>query len=147
MDTNIAVFKGKEIRRTLHKNEWWFSVVDVVEALTGSDRPRKYWADLKKKLADEGHDELSDKIGQLKLKSSDGKFYETDCTVALFGLKVFSYVPRLYHSARTGYFEECSRFFTVKQGERFLGQVFEERGRHAEFSFGKAYDARFVMKK
>src|SRR5574337_533794 len=79
MDKSIAVFKGKEIRRTLHKNEWWFSIVDVIEALTGSDRPRKYWGDLKKKLSDEGYNELSDKIGQLKLKSSDGKLYETDC--------------------------------------------------------------------
>jgi hypothetical protein len=52
-------------------------VVDVIQALTGSDRPRKYWSDLKTKLKKEGS-ELSEKIGQLKLIASDGKFYKTD---------------------------------------------------------------------
>jgi len=79
LETNIAVFRGKEIRKTIYKNEWWFSVVDVIEALTGSERPRKYWNDLKNKLPEEGYIELSEKIGQLKLQSTDGKYYETDC--------------------------------------------------------------------
>jgi hypothetical protein len=77
--TKIAIFKGKEIRKIIFQNEWWFSVVDVIETLTGSDRPRKYWSDLKKKLVAEGYSELSEKIGQLKLLSSDGKKYLTDC--------------------------------------------------------------------
>jgi DNA-damage-inducible protein D len=79
MESHIAIFRGKEIRKILHNNEWWFSIVDVAEALTGSERPRRYWNDLKKKLLQEGYDELSEKIGQLKLPSSDGKLYETDC--------------------------------------------------------------------
>lgn len=79
MDSHIAVFRGKEIRKTIHNDEWWFSIVDVVEALTGSERPRKYWSDLKKKLFEEGYDQLSEKIGQLKMPSADGKYYETDC--------------------------------------------------------------------
>ena len=74
METNIAVFRGKEIRKTIHKNEWWFSIVDVIEALTGSERPRKYWSDLKNKLSEEGYAELSEKIGQLKLQATDEKF-------------------------------------------------------------------------
>ena len=41
--TKIALFKGKKIRKTLHRNEWWFSVIDVVEALTDSSQPSKYW--------------------------------------------------------------------------------------------------------
>lgn len=77
--TQIAIFKKKEIRKTLHNGEWWFSVIDVVAAVTESDRPRKYWSDLKKKLVQEGYSQLSEKIGQLKLRSSDGKYYETDC--------------------------------------------------------------------
>jgi len=93
MDKGIAVFKGKEIRRTLHKNEWWFSIIDVVEALTGNDRPRKYWNDLKKKLFEEGYAELSEKIGQLKLQSSDGKFYETDCANAETMFRVIQSIP------------------------------------------------------
>lgn len=77
--TKIAIFKGKEIRKTIYKNEWWFSVVDVVEVLTGTDRPRKYWNDLKTKLVKEGYTEVSEKIGQLKLQSPDRKLRETDC--------------------------------------------------------------------
>ena len=66
MITKIAVFKGKKVRKTIHNNEWWFSVIDVVEVLTESERPRKYWNDLKKKLISEGYIEVSEKIGQLK---------------------------------------------------------------------------------
>ena len=72
-ENKIAVFKGKKIRRAIHKNEWWFSIVDVIEVLTGSERSRKYWNDLKKKLSDEGYSEVSEKIGQLKMEAPDGK--------------------------------------------------------------------------
>ena len=74
----IAIFENRKVRRLWHNEDWWFSVVDVVGALTDSDRPRKYWSDLKVKIQEEGS-ELSDKIGQLKLQSEDGKFRETDC--------------------------------------------------------------------
>lgn len=65
----MAIFKGKQVRRTTHNNEWWFSVIDVIEILTESERPRKYWNDLKKKIIEEGYFQLSEKIGQFKLKS------------------------------------------------------------------------------
>jgi len=86
MENKIAIFKGKKIRRTMHNGEWWFSIIDVVEVLTGTERPRKYWSDLKNKLLEEGYAEVSAKIGQLKLESSDGKLRETDCanTESLF---------------------------------------------------------------
>ena len=71
--TKIAVFQKKEVRKTIHNNEWWFSIIDIIEALTGTERPRKYWSDLKKKLTKEGYFEVSEKIGQLKLLASDGK--------------------------------------------------------------------------
>ena len=74
----ITEFRGKQVRRVLHNDEWYFSVVDVVEAVTESERPRKYWSDLKKKLLDEGYNQLSENIGQLKMEGSDGKFYATD---------------------------------------------------------------------
>ena len=93
METNIAVFRGKEIRKTIHKNEWWFSVVDVIEALTGSERPRKYWSDLKNKLSEEGYVELSEKIGQLKLQSTDGKYYETDCANTETMFRIIQSIP------------------------------------------------------
>lgn len=75
----MAIFEGKHIRKMLHDGEWWFSIIDVIEVLTGSDRPRKYWNDLKKKLLAVGYAEVSEKIGQLKMLASDGKMRTTDC--------------------------------------------------------------------
>ncbi|MBF0558713.1 MAG: Bro-N domain-containing protein [Nitrospirae bacterium] len=92
-ETQLAVFKGKEIRRMFHNNEWWFSITDIVEVLTGTERPRKYWNDLKKKLFEEGYDELSEKIGQLKLMSSDGKKYETDCANTETMFRIIQSIP------------------------------------------------------
>ncbi len=71
--TKIAIFHKKEIRKTIYNNEWWFSIIDVIEALVGTERPRKYWSDLKKKLIKEGYSEVSENIGQLKIIASDGK--------------------------------------------------------------------------
>jgi len=73
----IALFEGKEIRKVWYKEKWYFSIIDVVEVLSRSDRPRKYWDDLKRKLIEEGS-EVSDKIGQLKMQATDGKMRDTD---------------------------------------------------------------------
>jgi hypothetical protein len=77
--TKIAIFKGKQIRRIIYLGEWWFSVVDIVEVLTDSNIPRRYWSDLKIKLKKEGFVEVYEKIVQLKLEAPDGKLRETDC--------------------------------------------------------------------
>ncbi len=91
--TKIAIFQKKEIRKILHKGEWWFSVIDVVEALSGTDRPRKYWNDLKKKLVKEGFTEVSEKIGQLKMLSPDGKMRETDCATTETMFRIIQVIP------------------------------------------------------
>ena len=78
-NTQIALFRGQKVRKIIHNNEWWFSVVDACEVLSGSSIPRRYWSDLKRKLVEEGYSELYEKIVQLKLPSQDGKFYQTDC--------------------------------------------------------------------
>ena len=78
--TITNLFEGKEIRSIWdsEKEEYYFSVVDVINALAEPKEPRKYWNDLKKRLQTEGS-ELSEKIGQLKMKSlKDGKMYKTD---------------------------------------------------------------------
>jgi hypothetical protein len=77
--SHIKLFQSKEIRShwDTEKEEWYFSVIDVIQALTGNDRPRKYWSDLKSKLKREGS-EVSDKIGQLKMPATDGKSRVTD---------------------------------------------------------------------
>ncbi len=78
-DTAIKLFESKKIRSIWDddKEKWYFSIIDVVEVLTGTDRPRKYWSDLKAKLKKEGS-ELSEKIGQLKMAAEDGKMRITD---------------------------------------------------------------------
>ena len=69
--------ENKKVRTIWNDDEesWYFSIVDVIEVLTNSDRPRKYWSDLKAKLVKEGS-ELSEKIGQLKMAAEDGKMRE-----------------------------------------------------------------------
>jgi DNA-damage-inducible protein D len=76
---DIVVFQDENIRRIWYKEEWYYSVIDVIRVLTESSRARKYWADLKIKLKEEEDFEVSENIGQLKLQSTDGKYYLTDC--------------------------------------------------------------------
>src|SRR3972149_1432094 len=92
-ENHIAIFKGKSIRKTIFQKEWWFSVIDIIEALTGTERPRKYWNDLKKKLRDEGYGEVSENIGQLKLLASDGKKYLTDCANTETIFRIIQSIP------------------------------------------------------
>lgn len=73
-ENNIVLFKGKKIRKTIHNKEWYFSVVNVVEALTGSPAPRQYWGVLKSREV-----QLLTICLRLKLEANDGKKYETDC--------------------------------------------------------------------
>ena len=76
LETLTNLFEGNEIRSIWdsEKEDYYFSVIDVISVLSESKRPRKYWNDLKTKLIAEGS-QLSENIGQLKLKSSDGKYY------------------------------------------------------------------------
>lgn len=76
---SIKIFEEKKVRTLwdAESEKWYFSIIDVIEVLTESPRPRKYWNALKTKLKNEGS-ELSQKLGQLKMQSADGKFYLTD---------------------------------------------------------------------
>ena len=69
-ENSVKIFEQKQVRSHWDEKQekWYFSVIDVIEILTGSNRPRKYWGDLKAKLKQEGS-ELSEKIGQLKMKA------------------------------------------------------------------------------
>lgn len=75
----IQIFEDKKVRVLWdgEQEQWYFSVIDVIEVLTNSDRPRKYWSDLKARLIKEGS-QLSEKIGQLKMEAGDGKKRLTD---------------------------------------------------------------------
>jgi hypothetical protein len=93
-EKSVVLFNQKKIRRHWdEENEiWYFSVTDVIEILTESNRPRKYWNDLKIKLRDEGS-ELSAKIGQLKLLATDGKRYLTDVADTETLLRLIQSIP------------------------------------------------------
>src|SRR3989344_1121267 len=90
----VALFEGKRIRRQWdEENEkWWFSVVDVVGALSDSVDPRKYWNKLAQRLRDEGSESVT-KCHQLKLDSSDGKFYLTDCADTKIMFRIIQSIP------------------------------------------------------
>ena len=136
-ETHIAIFNGKTIRRSLIENKWFFSVVDVIGVLTDSPRPRKYWSDLKIKLKEEGS-ELSDKIGQLKLKSGDGKEYETDCadTEAIF--RIIQSIPSKRAEpfkrwlARVGY-ERIQEIENPELAQERMKKLYELKGYSKEW--------------
>ena len=92
--SNIKLFQDQKIRSQWNadEEEWLFSVIDIIQALTGNERPRKYWSDLKRKLNQEGS-QLSDKIGQLKMPSADGKFYLTDVADTETLLRLIQSIP------------------------------------------------------
>ena len=81
MSNDMKLFEGNKIRSLWdsEKEEWYFSIIDILAVLTDSNNPRRYWSDLKRKMKDEeGADQLYENIVQLKLKSLDGKMRETD---------------------------------------------------------------------
>jgi hypothetical protein len=78
-NANLKLSESRQVRSIWNSEEekWYFSITDIIEVLTETDRPRKYWSDLKSKLRKEGS-ELSEKIGQLKMAAEDGKMRNTD---------------------------------------------------------------------
>lgn len=81
MGNDVKLFEGNRIRSIWNneKEEWYFSIIDVVNVLTDSKNSRRYWSDLKRKMKEEeGADQLYENIVQLKLKAPDGKMRETD---------------------------------------------------------------------
>mgnify|MGYP000509022377 CR=1 FL=1 len=102
----IQLFEDKKIRTAWdeEQEEWYFSIVDVISVLTGTENPRRYWSDLKRKLKKEGAVELYEKIVQLKMLSSDGKRYKTDVAIqnSYCGLSSLS-LPRKPSRLRRGW--------------------------------------------
>ncbi len=92
-DKRLAIFQGKQIRKTWHKDEWWFSVVDVTRALTDSEDPRNYWKVLKHRLIEEGANEVVTNCNQLKLTAEDGKLRETDCVNTEGAFRIIQSIP------------------------------------------------------
>ena len=93
--SNLKLFESKKIRShwDAEQEKWYFSIVDIIEVFTGTDRPGKYWADLKAKLKREGS-ELAERIGQLKMGAEDGKMRETDIADTEQLFRLIQSIPR-----------------------------------------------------
>ncbi len=89
----LVVFEGAKIRRVWHEDQWYFSVVDVVRVLTDSSDPKDYWYRMKKREAESTGIKLSTFCRQLKLSSSDGKKYETDCSNTESMFRIIQSIP------------------------------------------------------
>ena len=94
MTDKIKLFEQKQVRThwDAENEEWYFSVVDVVEVLTESPSPRKYWSVLKTRLKKEGS-ELATNCSQLKMQAADGKYYKTDCMTTKNILRLVQSIP------------------------------------------------------
>ena len=91
---NIKLFESKKVRSGWNEQEgqWYFSIIDVIEILTDSSIPRRYWSDLKMKLRSEGS-EVYEKIVQLKMEAPDGKMRETDAAGTPALLRIIQSIP------------------------------------------------------
>lgn len=94
-NSSIQLFEDQKIRTAwdAEKEEWYFSIIDVISVLTDTANPRRYWSDLKRKLKAEGANELYEKIVQLKMLSSDGKRYKTDVANTEQLLRIIQSIP------------------------------------------------------
>jgi len=131
--THIAMFKGKSIRRKLVGNKWFFSVVDIVGALTDSENPRNYWNMLKIREKESSGTELYTICVQLKLKSGDGKEYETDCADTEGIFRIIQSIPSKKAEpfkrwlARVGY-ERIQEIENPELAQERMKKIYELKG-------------------
>ncbi len=91
LENQIALFRGKKIRRTIYQKEWWFSILDIIEVLTDSPQPKTYWAKMKER--DKALGEPFPFWEQLKLEAIDGKMRETDCADTEGMFRIIQSIP------------------------------------------------------
>ena len=119
LETILNLFEGKEIRSVWdsEKEEFFFSVVDVINALTESKNPNDYWYRLKKRMKEEEKSQLSTKCRQLKLQSRDGKMYITDTLDTKGILRLIESVP----SSKA----EPFKIWLAQMGSERIDEVFD----------------------
>ena len=137
------IFNNETIRTVWDKEQekYYVSVVDVVGVLSGSDRPRKYWSDLKRKLIQEGN-EVSEKIGQLKLKSQDGKYRLTDVCDIEEMFRIIESIPSKN--------AEPIKQWLAKLGSERIDEVFDPSiaaQRAVDIYRAKGYDEKWIAKR
>jgi prophage antirepressor-like protein len=137
-ETHIAIFHGKYIRRKLVSDEWFFSVVDVVRALTDSVDAKDYWYRLKQREKESSDVELSTFCRQLKLKSSDSKEYETDCANTEGIFRIIQSIPSKKAEpfkrwlAKVGY-ERVKEIENPELAQERMKELFEKKGYSKEW--------------
>lgn len=132
-DNKIIVFEDNKIRRLWHDNEWYFSIADIIGVLTGSTNVRDYWYRLKKREQESSGIELSTFCRQLKLQSSDGKYYSTDCanTESLF--RIIQSIPSPKAEpfkrwlAKVGY-ERIQEIENPELAQERMKELYEQKG-------------------
>ena len=92
-ENTLSVFENKKIRKIWFNKEWWFSVVDIIGALTESTDSSDYWYRLKKRESEETKTELSTICRELKLTAEDGKLRKTDCTNTEGAFRIIQSIP------------------------------------------------------
>jgi DNA-damage-inducible protein D len=92
-DNQLSIFEDKPIRKVLHQGKWYFSIIDIIEILSNSSTPRKYWDKIKRKLKEEGVSETSPIWRQFKMMASDDKQRLTDCADTEGVLRIIMSVP------------------------------------------------------
>ena len=127
----LAVFEGKQIRKTIHEEEWWFAIVDVVEVLTESPTPRQYWGKVKKREFTDL--QLSPIWVQLKLEAADGKKYSTDCANTKGLFRIIQSIPSPKAEpfkqwlAQVGY-ERIQEIENPELAQERMKQLYEQKG-------------------
>ena len=138
--TITNLFEGKEIRSIWdsEKEEYYFSVVDVIAALTDANIPRNYWSDLKRRLVEEGS-EVHEKIVQLKLRAKDGKMRETDTLDTEGIFRLIESVP----SSKA----EPFKMWLASLGKERIDEVFDPEiavNRAVEYYRKRGYDDKWI---
>ncbi len=129
----IALFEGKKIRKILHNNEWWFSVVDVINVLDVSSDARNYWKVLKNRLKKEGSEQTVTNCNQLKLLATDGKMRLTDCANTETMLRIVQSIPSKKAEplkkwlAKTGY-ERIQEIENPELAQERMKAIYEKKG-------------------
>lgn len=137
------IFNDKKVRTVWNKEseKYYVSIIDIIEVLTGSARPRKYWSDLKKQLTLEGS-EVSEKIGQLKLKATDGKYRMTDVTDIEGMFRIIESIPSKN--------AESIKQWLAKLGSERIDEVFDPSiamQRSIDLYRSKGYDENWIAKR
>ena len=131
-DNALVVFQEKRIRKSWFNDEWWFSVVDVVGALTESEDARNYWKVLKHRLKNEGSESVT-KCNQLKLPAVDGKFYKTDCANTETMFRLIQSVPSRKAEpfkqwlAKVGY-ERVKEIQNPELAQKRMKEIYQAKG-------------------